>query len=69
MNRQKAQEALQKSGMTQKQAAGKIGISQEMFSKYMNSRSTMRVDLAIRTANILGMSVEELFGGCGDGRK
>lgn len=63
MNRAKALKALAEKGMTQREVADMIGISPTMFSKYMHNRNVMRVDMAIRTAGILGLTVNELFGG------
>lgn len=66
MNKRKVQKALAKKGLSQRGVAELVGISPTMFSKYMNNRNTMRVDIAIKTAGVLGMTVEELFGGDGE---
>lgn len=66
MNRQKARKALAEKGLNQRDAAKMIGISPTMFSKYINNRNMMRVDMAIKTAGVLGLTVEELFGGDGE---
>jgi len=49
-------------GYTQKELVNKIGISQKLLSAYEVNRLKLSAEMAIRLANALEVSADELFG-------
>ena len=56
-----------KKGLTQMQIADVVGCQQGLVSQYERGVYTPSVHNALRLARALGTTVEELFGGEGDG--
>lgn len=48
-------------GMTQKELAGKLGLTPARLNKMLEGYEKMSVETAMRISKILGKSVEELF--------
>lgn len=48
-------------GLSQKEIAKKIGVSRETISAYETGRAKPSLDVALKLAKILKVSVEELF--------
>jgi DNA-binding XRE family transcriptional regulator len=47
--------------MTQKQLAEHVGVSRQTMNAIENARIAPTIDIAIRVADVLGVSVDELF--------
>lgn len=50
-----------KQGMTQKELAAKVGITEEYLSKIVNQKNTPSVTIALKISDALTKTVEELF--------
>ena len=62
--------AREKSGKTQAQVAGVIGVTEQMYQNYEYGKNLPNVRTAIRIARALGCTVEDLFGAATpDGRE
>ena len=47
--------------MTQKQLAERVGVSRQTMNAFENCNHAPRIDVAIRIADVFGVSVDELF--------
>lgn len=50
-------------GMTQKELADKVGITQSAMSRYINDKRIPFIDVAFKIAAALGVSIDELVNG------
>ena len=50
-------------GMTQKELADKVGITQSAMSRYINDKRIPFIDVAFKIAAALGVSIDELVKG------
>lgn len=48
-------------GLSQKQVAEKLNISQQTYSDYENDKTEPTMDMLIRLANLFGVSIDELL--------
>ncbi|MBO5423360.1 MAG: helix-turn-helix transcriptional regulator [Fibrobacteraceae bacterium] len=56
------QQAISRSGMTQKEVAVNAGVTEAAVSHYIKGDRVPRFVVAIKLAEVLGVSVEELIG-------
>lgn len=59
---QKIKQARERAGMTQKEAACSMGISQQAYSQYESGRRTPKPETLKRIADAFGIQFSELFG-------
>ncbi len=60
---ERLQQAISRSGMTQKELAEKVGITEAAVSHYLKGDRMPRSAVAVKLADVLNMSVDELMGG------
>ena len=60
---ERLQQAILRSGMTQKELAEKVGITEAAVSHYLKGDRMPRSAVAVKLADVLNMSVDELMGG------
>ena len=48
-------------GLSQKQVAEKLNISQQTYSDYENDKTEPTMDMLVRLANLFGVSIDELL--------
>ena len=60
---ERLQQAISMSGMTQKELAEKVGITEAAVSHYLKGDRMPRSAVAVKLADVLNMSVDELMGG------
>lgn len=60
---ERLQQAISRSGMTQKELAEKVGITEASVSHYLKGDRMPRSAVAVKLADVLNMSVDELMGG------
>lgn len=54
-------ELRQRKGFTQLQLAKKIGVTRQIISHYETGRAKPSLDVAVKLAKALGVSVEEIY--------
>ena len=60
---ERLQQAISRSGMTQKELAEKVGITEAAVSHYLKGDRMPRSAVAVKLADVLNMSVDELMRG------
>jgi len=61
MKKTKLKQILKEKGITQTYVANKIGMSIKNFNYVVNGRVALKLDIAKKIADVLGISLEDFF--------